>query len=85
MTNEPENPLAFPHIVERVGFDTFKQVTSGGMTLRDYFAAAALQGLCANLREDLIQGLTFRLLSKSSYEIADVMLAAREQTRKAGE
>lgn len=44
------------------------------MTLRDYFAAKALQGLCADpntadaKREDLVA---------ECYELADAMLAAR--------
>ena len=79
MTNEPENPLAFPHIVERVGFDTFKQVTSGGMTLRDYFAAAALKGIVSGA-DTFWAGA-----APLAYEYSDAMLAAREQTRKAGE
>ncbi|NIF28375.1 hypothetical protein F3J44_18565 [Pantoea sp. Tr-811] len=45
-----------------------------GMTLRDYFAAKALQGLCADpntadaIRENLVA---------ECYELADAMLAAR--------
>ena len=82
MTNEPENPLAFPHIVEHVGMDTFRQVTSGGMTLRDYFAAAALQGQMAGADWGDCSPHT---ASARAYKYADAMLAEREQTRKAGE
>jgi hypothetical protein len=47
-----------------------------GMTLRDYFAAKAMQGMMAD-------GQAFRLVAESTlantaYEIADAMLKARE-------
>jgi hypothetical protein len=40
-----------------------------GMTLRDYFAAAALTGLIARVPADRVVAL--------SYEAADAMIAAR--------
>ena len=46
----------------------------GGMTLRDYFAAKALQGLLASNVKD-----TKDKFAKNAYEMADVMLKAREQ------
>lgn len=42
-----------------------------GMTLRDYFAAKALQGI-------LFEGLTENETARHAYELADAMLAARE-------
>ena len=50
--------------------------TDRGMTLRDYFAAKAMQGMMAD-------GQAFRLVAESTlantaYEIADAMLKARE-------
>jgi hypothetical protein len=53
-----------------------------GMTLRDYFAGKALQGILSNpclieLHED------YRLAAKASHNFADAMLAARE--RKEGD
>ena len=44
-----------------------------GMNLRDYFAAAALQGILA-----LDKDGTWDEFSKCSYRIADAMLKARE-------
>lgn len=46
-----------------------------GMSLRDYFAAAALQGMCART-----VGVTVDTdaRSKLAYEYADSMLAARD-------
>jgi len=52
-------------------------ITEQGMTLRDYFAAKAMQGLITGTsmwRDDEdIQ------LAKSAYEMADAMLKAREK------
>jgi hypothetical protein len=42
-----------------------------GMTLRDYFAAKAMQGI-------LFEGLEPEETAKWSYEMADAMLKARE-------
>jgi hypothetical protein len=45
-----------------------------GMTLRDYFAAAALQGMLA----DPSNGLAARSSAKSAYIFADAMLTQRK-------
>jgi len=42
-----------------------------GMTLRDYFAAKAMQGI-------LFEGLEERETAKNAYAMADAMLKARE-------
>ena len=44
-----------------------------GMTLRDYFAAKAMQGLLANG-----WSLPYAHLVRDSYQLADEMLKARE-------
>jgi hypothetical protein len=56
----------------------------GGMTLRDYFAAAALQGWLASWPE---QGTPHPVdndnalnVAKLSYRMADAMLAARKES-----
>ena len=50
-------------------------IVSLGMTLRDYFAAAALQGLMAEYDpEDELE----QHIAKWSYKAADAMLKARE-------
>jgi len=46
-----------------------------GMTLRDYFAAHALQGLCADPTTAGTKGIE---LAEECYQLADAMLAARE-------
>jgi hypothetical protein len=45
------------------------------MSLRDYFAAAALQGLLANNAKDYDDAD----MAEYSYALADYMLAAREK------
>lgn len=45
-----------------------------GMTLRDYFAAKALQGMCA---DPSTAGTHGKDLCEECYKLADAMLAAR--------
>ena len=58
---------AFP--VKTAMFDC----TQPGMTLRDYFAAKAMQGLCANGNRNAQD------IARAAYIIADAMLKARQQ------
>ena len=51
---------------------------SHGMTLRDYFAAKAMQGLMGRVWGDLPADELFTVWSKSAYAMADAMLKARE-------
>ena len=46
-----------------------------GMTLRDYFAAKAMQGIVANPNA---QGMSYREISDRAFAQADAMLKARE-------
>jgi hypothetical protein len=48
-----------------------------GMTLRDYFAAKAMQGLLARIGNDKLN--VHDVLAQRTYQIADEMLKAREQ------
>ena len=56
-----------------------------GMTLRDYFAAAALRGCCEwdaiiNQKHAVFMGADgFKRLAECSYMIADAMLAERDK------
>ena len=75
------NPPAFPHVADILQFDgkstTVKTLTQNGMTLRDYFAAKAMQGAmsgCAARGEVVM----YSDLAGLSYEMADAMLKARE-------
>lgn len=47
----------------------------GGMTLRDYFAAKVMQGICAH--SDTWGLPSADKIAKVSYELADAMLRAR--------
>lgn len=68
--------------------DNYDSKYSGpGMTLRDYFAAKALQGLCANpggpfqvndMSGWAIVNCELDDIAKESYKLADAMLKARE-------
>jgi hypothetical protein len=67
------NPPAFPtnqyaNGISPSGFDT-------GMTLRDYFAAKAMQGIMAS--GIYPTGIMFDT-AKEAYEMADAMMNARE-------
>ena len=48
-----------------------------GMTLRDYFAAKAMQSLASNYLANDSWGV--RHISESAYELADAMLAQRDK------
>ncbi len=50
--------------------------TSSGMTLRDYFAAAAMQGLIAEMEEYHPQA--YEAWAKRAYRLADAMIAERD-------
>jgi hypothetical protein len=47
-----------------------------GMTLRDYFAARAMQGMCANPESNPAIGPY--VWASAAYEVADAMQKARE-------
>jgi hypothetical protein len=51
------------------------EMTCLGMTLRDYFAAKAMQGFASNLGP----GYAFNSRAEIAYQWADAMLKAREQ------
>ena len=71
---------AFPHVADLVqhspnGGITTKPITSGGMTLRDYFAAKAMMSCGFTVRPYD----TTEEIAKNCYRMADAMLRAREQ------
>jgi hypothetical protein len=57
---------------------TLAQKTEGGMTLRDYFAAKAMQSVWRDIPEDANRQQALDYLGKCCYEMADAMLRARE-------
>lgn len=54
---------------------------TGGMSLRDYFAAAALTGLCANTG---YQDQTYSAAALQAFKQADALLASRRPSAKEG-
>ena len=59
-SNEADGPTVMPHV---------------GMTLRDYFAAKAMQGF---LTAEYASTYRPEVWAKDAYEMADAMLKARE-------
>jgi len=78
MSKQDNGGRAFPvdSVVERdeKGHLHGFEISSGGMTLRDYFAAKAMQGRLANPDWLASDDRT----ASDAYEIADAMLRARE-------
>ena len=73
------NPLAFPSSND-VTFGDWRSHGHSGMTLRDYFAAKAMQGLMHNYHpcDFLEHNGWLEDISMASYQLADAMLKARE-------
>ena len=72
---------AFPHEVE-FSNPTYGETwrhKHGGMTLRDYIAAKAMQGLTNNISGDIYSSAHISGLATVAYAIADAMIAEREK------
>ena len=55
----------------------FPDENNYGISIRDYFAAAAMQGLLSRVGHDKIN--VHDVLAQRTYQIADAMLEAREE------
>ena len=55
----------------------FPDENNYGISIRDYFAAKALQGLLSRVGHDKINA--HDVLAQRTYQIADAMLKAREE------
>lgn len=84
---KPENPNAFPVIDHYEDLNEYKEkvikkyIVNPGMTLRDYFAAKAMQALISYEHSPERNGepvVTITDICKDSYTYADAMLKARE-------
>ena len=82
--NQPINDggSAFPYKRQiRCNGEVIDYVMESGMTLRDYFAAAALQGLLGNSEFHVAADVESEIpnaIAKYAYEAADAMIRARE-------
>lgn len=81
--NPPAFPVSVPGHTYGDGSSEIPHVAQEGMTLRDYFAAKALEAL---LFRDPGSVLNFterpagaRLIAQEAYAVADAMLEARKQ------
>jgi hypothetical protein len=72
MTEKPDNPQAFPLPINDLGDAGYE-----GMSLRDYFAAAALQGMISGKTQGFSTGQS--TFPREAYEYADAMLKERER------
>jgi len=72
MNNTKTGGPAFPHIDSGCG--RFEE----GMTLRDYFAAKAMQGELASQHPQTGEYNNLDALAVIAYRVADAMLKARE-------
>jgi hypothetical protein len=77
MNNTNTGGPAFPHLRRHVGNDTYELLAEGGMTLRDYFAAKAMQGLLAGtLTPEIVWSQSD--VAETAYNVADAMIKERE-------
>ena len=74
MKNEP----AFPTEINTEHFSHPSTIYKTGMTLRDYFAAKAMQGFIQYSAAKGIYTPPDNELASTAYQLADAMLKARE-------
>ena len=70
--NNNTGGAAFPHHIEHPN-GHWPVITHAGMTLRDYFAAKAMQGMLA-----ASENYSTSELAVYAYDVADAMLKTRE-------
>ena len=73
---------AFPHINPNHDGNWDNDPQRGGMTLRDYFASAALKGVCVNVGRN---GHAFHKphdIAAECYKLADAMIEARKESHE---
>ncbi len=88
MTKKPDGGAAFPGVPIPTYENAISISTQSGMSLRDWFAGMALQGLCANSdfqtgAQTIAEkdGTKARLIiAQSALELADSMLEARDDS-----
>ncbi len=73
------NQPAFPTKINTEHFSHPSTIYNTGMTLRDYFAAKAMQSFLSHLVEEGWDADDLELVAETSYRMADAMLKAREE------
>jgi hypothetical protein len=68
-----ENTFAFPHEITHL-----QKPLTAGMTLRDYFAAKAMQGLFASDTRDWNEEGDWYERAQTAYDMADAMMEVRK-------
>jgi hypothetical protein len=76
------NPSAFPQSIAVSGagdvYSSDENKSSAGMTLRDYFASKAMQGMLANGSGEHSYN-DYKTYAEEAHKMADAMLAEREK------
>jgi len=71
-----EGGAAFPLPKQVFGENIHLEYADKGITMRDYFAAAALQGLAVNAHN--FDNMSDKSIAENAYLIADAMIEARK-------
>jgi hypothetical protein len=70
-----ENTFAFPHEITHL-----QKPLTAGMTLRDYFAAKAMQGWLSTYADNInYSNVNTPAIAYFAYQMADAMMEAREE------
>ena len=77
MKTKPENPPAFPSPTDRTQSGEVNSWQEYGMSMRDWFAGMALQGILAQPLDSFC-AFDPGLCAMSAFEYADAMLTARQ-------
>jgi len=72
MNNEP----AFPTKINTEHFSHSSTIYNTGMTLRDYFAARAMQAIVSR---GIVNEVPLEIYATNAYKMSDAMLKAREE------
>jgi len=74
---KPKNPPAFPN-----SSSTNEMWNTKGMTLRDYFAAKAMQSFILVFEQEYLDELDEDSLATNAYNLANAMLKTRETSNQ---
>jgi hypothetical protein len=79
MTKINDGGPAFPHVSRPVGHGFSEQITTGGMSLRDWFAGQALTGMISSAPIVDRTAVDKPGWARVAFAFADAMLKAREK------